>query len=200
MFNKSRGTAAVKHDVTLILIPSQDQDAISGMLRFREAMRKDVRKYLVGPVVADNKYRMFVMFPDGVDDTVLGACRESFIKYAHTIPGSAVLHVQFGDGATTVIHSTDPVTISEEIKNQYVEKMRDMEYSLQLMRKEVDEAIRLRNKDEVLSLAVAELKKLKGKGDILKAAERIAKECQNSDEPAVRHLINLIGASTPLMV
>jgi hypothetical protein len=203
------------HDFFVALISEQQQDFVSLSLRFREAMPKNYRKYLIGPIVSDDKSRCFVFLPcsNKVEEH-----RLNFIAFIKTIPYARYAHVQFGDGMTSVT-SSDSVSgddstkrffqqqmekleaewndretcLREEIK-ELIDRKADVETVLNLVKTERDEAVAFRNKDTVLALAVDELKSLRGKKKVIDAAQKVAEDFKDrTDIPeSIRNLLEAL--------
>jgi len=206
------------HDFFVAMIPERAQDFILLSLRFREAMPKELRKYLLGPIVSDGHHRCFVFLPcTKVEDH-----RINFIKFIKSVPDARYAHVQFGDGTTSVTSSDAAVSdeqaaiffkeqmanlesewnsretdLKEEIK-ELIDRKADVETVLNLVRTERDEAIAFRNKDNVLAAAVEELKSLRGKKNIITAAQKVAEEFKDKTEmpDSIKHLVEICTTST----
>ncbi len=206
------------HDFFVSILPEREQDFILLSLRFREAMPKELRKFLLGPIVADGGNRSFIFLPcNGIK---IEGHRENFIKFMKSIPTARYAHIQFGDGITN-ISSSDSATsdaqsqqffaqqmkaleeewnsretdLLEEIK-ELIDRKADVETMLNLVKSERDEAVAFRNKDTVLAKAVEELKSLRGKKPIIEAAQKVAEEFKDKpDAPAsVKSLLEVLCA------
>lgn len=193
-------------DTIIATIPEIQQDFVLSCLRFREEMPKEIRKYLIGPIVHANGDRCFVF---SADVAAKSKTNEYVAKFLDHIKSNKCVHfcyIAITEENAAIVSSSYKSLNVEDVENHYVKEMRKLENEwwtkesdlnkqinklrsdksevdeiIYAVKKERDEAVRNLNKDLVLSEAVQNLKALRNKKKIIDAAAKVAKEFKDKE-------------------
>lgn len=151
------------YEVVAIVFPSPDHDATMAMLHEQAKLHDDYRKFFVGPLVGTNESHIYLLTHDG--DNATFPMREAIGKITQVArslqKGVSIVRLAFGgkDKLTRVLESTDSKIVSDEDVNTRL-KMNLLEGTNKILRNQIEEMQRLRDKDQVVAQGIADLEYL----------------------------------------
>lgn len=174
----------------LAVIHGLDKDISISLTNMIQNLHKDVRKFFIGPI-SNGDHKVFVVIPNNThriqQQLVMHKSIERMIEIINW--RGAILMLQMGTGQINIIKSSDKDIYTPKVE-EYKAEVDKVKTICQTLKKELADSISLRNKDEVIRMAVEDLLALRRKRGVVEAAQAALSELKALPQtPAIKILI-----------
>lgn len=184
------------YEAVIIIFPSPTKDTTLAIFSERAGFPEELRTFFIGPLT-DEENRLFYILlrPTGNVYSPIHSFINRITNLARTLyKGVVIARLSFGNKETSILETTDGKIVLDEGVNTRL-RFNLLEGTNKILKNQLDEMLRLRDKDILLAEALKNLTYLEQHKKILDAAILAGKELKDKGDistPLAQRLIGLL--------